>query len=148
ARVCALLNHPNVVQVFDFGEHAGTYFLVMEYVHGVNLLEVMRALHQRKRALPPEMAAWVAQQVALGLSYAHNLTDALGKSRRIVHRDVSPSNVMLPLSGGVKLVDFGIAKATNEPQAVVTQQGILKGKFSYLAPEQVLGAPVDHQADI
>jgi len=148
ARVSALLHHPNIVQVFDFGEHQGTYFLVMEHVHGCSLLELLRALYKNGQALAPGTAAYIAEQVAQGLAYAHGLTDQRGRPRGIVHRDITPSNIMLPFTGGVKIVDFGIAKALDEPDNVGTRSGDLKGKLSYMAPEQVTGEPVDHQADV
>ncbi len=149
ARISALLNHPNIVQIYEFGQLGGSYFLAMEYLHGKDLLSVVRHLRGVGRLMMPADAAYVAQQVAAGLAYAHTLTQA-GKPLNIIHRDVSPSNVMLLREGGVKLLDFGIAKAADEVLrgGHSTGQGLLKGKLSYLAPEQVRGDPIDHRSDI
>ncbi len=150
ARICALLNHPNIVQIYDFGQIHGSYFLTMEHLRGKDLLSVLRQLHSVNRLVSPGVAAYVAQQVASGLHYAHSLTQQGGKSLNIVHRDVSPSNIMLLRAGGVKLLDFGIAKATSDVRkANTTQAGLLKGKLSYLSPEQVKGAAnIDGRADV
>ena len=147
ARVSALLNHPNIVQIYDFGQIGGSYFLTMEYLQGKDLLSVMRELHNRQRFLNPNTAAFIAQQVAEGLHYAHTLTQLGGKPLNIVHRDVSPSNVMLLRQGGVKLLDFGIAKA-GDTQASSTRVGVVKGKLSYLSPEQIRCADLDGRSDV
>ncbi len=150
ARISALLNHPNIVQIYDFGQIHGSYFLTMEHLQGKDLLNVLRQLHTARRLLSPGIAAYVAQQVASGLNYAHSLTQQGGKSLNIIHRDVSPSNIMLLRAGGVKLLDFGIAKATTEiRKSNTTQAGLLKGKLSYLSPEQVRAAGnIDGRADV
>lgn len=148
ARLCALLHHPNVVHVIEFGQEGGAYYLAMEYLHGPTVLRMMRALARRKQALPAPMAAHVAREVAAGLDYAHKLRDEEGRPRGIVHRDVSPSNLILPIAGGVRILDFGIAKAENLARAVRTKDGVVKGKFAYTAPEQVRSGPVDHRADV
>jgi serine/threonine-protein kinase len=149
ARISALLHHPNIVQIYDFGQIEGSYFLSMEYLHGKDLLSVLRTLRQKGRMLPPELAGYIAQQVAAGLGYAHSLTQGGGRSLHIVHRDVSPSNVMLLRAGGVKLLDFGIAKAATEIRnANTTQAGLVKGKLSYLSPEQVRGEAIDGRSDV
>jgi serine/threonine protein kinase len=149
ARISALLNHPNIVQIYDFGQIDGSYFLAMEHLRGKDLLSVLRQLRVAGTKMSPEVAAYLAQQVALGLDYAHTLTHA-GKNLRIVHRDVSPSNVMLLRAGGVKLLDFGIAKAAMEIRTdSETQAGLVKGKLSYVSPEQIRGATdVDGRSDV
>jgi hypothetical protein len=137
ARLCALLHHPNVVQVYDFGQIGGSYFLAMEYLRGKDLSAVMKALRARRAAVKPSVAAYIAQQVATGLQYAHTLTRMDGRALGIVHRDVTPSNIMLQRTGAVKVLDFGIAQATNLVRQAETGGGRVKGKLAYLSPEQV-----------
>jgi serine/threonine-protein kinase len=153
ARISALLNHPNIVQIYDFGQIDGSYFLCMEYLRGKDLLSVLRQLRTAGRPMPPTIAAHIAREVAAGLAYAHGLTQQGGKSLQVVHRDVSPSNIMLLRAGGVKLLDFGIAKAeTVLPSSTNpgsnAQTGQVKGKLSYLAPEQIRNEPLDGRSDI
>ena len=147
ARISALLEHPNIVQVYDFGQVEGDYFLAMEYLRGRNLLTVGRRVRALTREISPELAGYVAREVARGLHYAHTLTNT-GKSLGIVHRDVSPSNIMLLRTGGVKLLDFGIARATMKLRANTPIGGLIKGKLSYLSPEQVRGHQVDGRSDV
>ncbi len=150
ARLCALLHHPNIVQVYDFGQIDGSYFLAMEYLRGKDLSTVLRAVRAAKEALSPGLAAFIAQQAASGLHHAHTLVDGNGQLVRIVHRDVTPSNIMLLRSGGVKILDFGIAKDVGQEEAeiVETEAGQVKGKLAYLAPEQVRNLPLDGRADL
>jgi eukaryotic-like serine/threonine-protein kinase len=149
ARISALLHHPNIVQIYEFGQIDGSYFLAMEYLRGKDLLSVLRELRRLGHVMPPEFAGYIAQQVATGLGYAHSLSQQGGKSLNIVHRDVSPSNVMLLRTGGVKLLDFGIAKAAAELKPTgTTQAGLVKGKLSYLSPEQVRGERLDGRSDV
>ncbi len=147
ARISALLEHPNIVQVYDFGQVEGDYFLAMEYLRGRNLLTVGRRVRSLTREIAPELAAYVARETGRGLHYAHTLTNA-GKPLGIVHRDVSPSNIMLLRTGGVKLLDFGIARATMKLRANTPIGGLIKGKLSYLSPEQVRGHQVDGRSDV
>lgn len=151
ARVSALLNHPNIVQIYDFGQIGGSYFITMEYLRGKDLLSVLRQLRATHKQLDPAVAAYIAQQVAIGLHYAHSLNGAGGKPLNIVHRDVSPSNVMLLRAGGVKLLDFGIAKV-GESQRMdvdgVSGNGFIRGKLSYLSPEQIRGDAIDARSDV
>ncbi len=149
ARVSALLNHPNIVQIYDFGQVDGSYFLSMEYLRGKDLLSVMRQMRTDGKLMDPAIAAYITQQVAQGLHFAHSLTHSGGQSLNIVHRDVSPSNVMLLRAGGVKLLDFGIAKVGAQLQDQAdTKAGVIKGKLSYLSPEQVQGKELDFRSDI
>ena len=148
ARISALLHHPNVVQVFDFGHVDGSYFLAMELLRGRDLLAVLRALSERQRPFPLPIAAHVAHQVALGLGYAHSLTSPDGNALNIIHRDVSPSNIMLLRTGGVKLLDFGIAQAIGEMDSDESERSTFKGKLSYMAPEQLKDEPQDHRVDL
>jgi eukaryotic-like serine/threonine-protein kinase len=137
ARISALLHHPNIVQVFDFGQVDGCYFLAMELLRGRDLLGVMKALRERRRPFPIPIAIHIAQQVALGLAYAHGLTSPEGKPLDILHRDVSPSNIMCLSTGGVKLLDFGIASAIGEGDTAESEESTFKGKLSYMAPERL-----------
>jgi len=148
ARLCALLHHPNVVQVYDFGQIGGSYFLAMEYLRGKDLSAVMKALRAGRAAVKPSLAAYIAQQVATGLQYAHTLTRMDGRALGIVHRDVTPSNIMLQRTGAVKILDFGIAQATNFARQVETGGGRVKGKLAYLSPEQVRLEELDGRSDV
>ena len=146
ALLCARIHHPNVVHVEELGEADGVYFLVMEYVHGAALSQFMKALAERKRRLTPELAVSIAIQVADGLHAAHELRGEDGHSLGVVHRDVSPHNVLLSYAGHVKVIDFGIAKARSHVNE--TQTKSLKGKLRYMAPEQAFGRPVDRRTDV
>jgi serine/threonine protein kinase len=147
ARLSARLNHGNIVQVFELGDVDGEYFLAMEYVRGRDLVNVVRA--QLLRGLPPPgLGAFVVREVCRALAYAHQLSDERGQPLRLIHRDVSPSNVMMGFDGAVKLLDFGIAKALSEAGENKTVTGTLKGKFGYMSPEQVEGKEIDHRADL
>jgi eukaryotic-like serine/threonine-protein kinase len=149
ARISALLNHENIVQIYDFGEVDGCYFLTMEYLRGKDLSTVLRKLYARKRYMDPAVVAFVALQVARGLAYAHSLTLPGGEPLNIVHRDVSPSNIMLLRAGGVKLLDFGIAKSMGRFNlGEHTETGVCKGKLPYLSPEQVNGHEMDRRSDV
>jgi serine/threonine protein kinase len=147
ARISALLEHPNIVQVYDFGQVEGDYFLAMEYLRGRNLLAVSRRIRKEGQHPAPDMIAYVAREVARGLHYAHTLSN-MGEPLGIVHRDVSPSNIMMLRTGGVKLLDFGIARATMKLRSLTPIGGLIKGKLAYLSPEQVRGQGVDGRADI
>jgi serine/threonine-protein kinase len=146
ARLSAHLSHSNCVQVFDIGVGDNTYFIVMEFVDGSDLKAVIE--HQKKtgRPFPVEEACLICVRLCEGLSYAHELIDAKGQNLGIVHRDMSPPNVLITRHGEVKIVDFGLAKANSQLEQ--SEPGIIKGKFSYLSPEAALGHPVDARTDI
>ncbi|WP_437808437.1 serine/threonine protein kinase [Sorangium sp. So ce1078] len=146
ARLSAHLSHSNVVSVFDIGVGDGTYFIVMEYVDGADLRALLE--HQKKvgRPMSIEIAAFMAAKMCQGLAYAHELATADGKPLQIVHRDITPANVLITRYGEVKIVDFGLAKASS--QLAESDAGIIKGKFGYLAPETVLEQGVDQRVDI
>lgn len=146
AKLSAKIQHPNIVHVEELGEVDGSYFLAMEYVHGVSLAELLKSLHRNKRRLAPAMACWIALQVADALHAAHETRDEKGKALEVVHRDVSPQNILLSATGHVKLIDFGIAKALGRQQK--TSVGALKGKLRYMSPEQARGQGVDRRTDI
>jgi serine/threonine protein kinase len=144
ARVAALLQHPNVVQIFDYGNIENAYFIAMEFIDGKNLGEVLKILD---RGLPVDIAVFIMSQICKGLDYSHNKEDdTTGEPFKIVHRDISPQNLLISYQGEVKISDFGISKARSEPS--LTQAGVVKGKLAYLSPEQALGEPIDHRADI
>lgn len=146
ARVSAYLTHSNVAQVFDIGVGENAYFIVMEYVEGADLKSVMEFMRKTGRSFPVEVAAHIAEKMCEGLSYAHEAKTPEGEPLCIVHRDVSPPNVLITKYGEVKIVDFGLAKATSQLEK--SDPGIVKGKFSYLAPEAAQGQEVDARADI
>jgi serine/threonine-protein kinase len=147
ARLSLHLNHANIVSVFDIGKSSSTYFIVMEFVEGTNLKTILQDLHRRRTTLPVHMAVWVLNEILKGLEYAHTLRDnETGRSLGIVHRDISPPNILISWNGEVKLVDFGLAKASTQLES--TDPGVVKGKFSYLAPEAAQGLEVDARADI
>jgi serine/threonine protein kinase len=146
ARLAARMNHRNIVQVFELGEHDGTYFIAMEYVAGKSLREVIDAAQKRHERIPPEIARSIAEQICDGASYAHNLTDITGRSLNIIHRDLNPQNVLLSFGGDVKVIDFGIAKS--EISTVKTEAGMIKGKFVYMSPEQSLAKELDKRSDV
>jgi len=147
ARIGSLLSHPNIVQVFDFGNVGGDYFLAMEYLRGRDVQALMRQLRRQNLLCPVPVAAFIAHEVAVCLGYAHDLVGADGKRLNIVHRDVSPSNIMCLRTGGVKLLDFGIAKAAGE-NTENTEQGLFKGKLAYVAPERIKNEAIDGGVDI
>jgi serine/threonine protein kinase len=147
ARISSHLYHANVAQVFECGEVDGHYFLAMELVEGCDLASAIRA-ERARGALDAGLAAFVVSQVCAALDYIHALTDEDGRPLQLVHRDVSPTNVMLSSSGTVKLIDFGIAKAIADAQAPRTRTGVVKGNLWYLSPEQVEGHPADHRSDL
>ena len=147
AKMSARLNHPNIVQIFELGAVEGEYFISMEYVAGHDLAETMRAMWKRTGAPRADLVAYIGREICRALAYAHDLTDERGQLLGMIHRDVSPSNVMLSYEGSVKLLDFGIAKALGESPET-TKSGTLKGKYAYMAPEQTEGDNVDHRIDI
>ncbi len=146
AKLAARIQHPNVVHVEELGERDGFYFLAMEYVHGVSLAELLRELHSQKRRLAPAVATYIATQVADALHAAHETRSDKGKKLEVVHRDVSPQNILISSAGHVKLIDFGIAKALGRQSR--TNVGALKGKLRYMSPEQAHGRPVDRSTDL
>jgi serine/threonine protein kinase len=146
ARLSLQFNHANVVQTFDIGVSDNTYFITMEYVSGINLKKMLEFFQKKRMLMDPFYAAFLANEICKGLHYAHSLRDSHGKLLGVVHRDVSPPNVLISRQGEVKLVDFGLAKATSQLEH--TEPGIIKGKFSYLSPEAAWGREVDHRADI
>lgn len=144
AKIALSLNHPNIVQVFDFGQVGQTFFLAMEYIEGVDLLRVLQETTRSGKRVPLDISAYIVQQVAKGLDYAHRKNDQYGDPLGIVHRDISPQNVLVSWDGAVKIVDFGIARAAG----IKEEEGVIKGKYAYMAPEHARGMPVDRRADV
>ncbi len=146
AKLAAQLNHPNIGHIYDLGKLEDSYFIAMEYVEGKDLRAIMREIEERKRLMPIRVATFIAQKVCSALQYAHQARDMDGKAMDLVHRDVSPQNIIISTSGEVKLVDFGIAKAASKASHTVS--GALKGKLLYMSPEQAWGKTVDRRGDI
>ncbi len=146
ARISVQLNHANVVHIHELGKHDDAYYIAMEYVPGKDLRSLLERFRRRKEIMPTAMAVYCATKICEGLDYAHRKKDARGQDLCIIHRDVSPQNILISFEGEVKIIDFGIAKAANRSQK--TQAGILKGKFGYMSPEQVRGLPIDRRSDI
>jgi len=146
ANVVKQLQNKNIVQVYDFVSDGSSYMLVMEFVDGQDLRGLLSASEQQKKRIPIELACYIAMETLSGLSYAHSAVDVSGKSMGIIHRDVSPQNILVSYDGDVKLTDFGIAKADN--QSNNTRVGVLKGKFRYMSPEQASGYNIDGRSDV
>ena len=146
ARLSAHLTHSNCVQVFDIGVGDNAYFIVMEFVDGANLKSIVESLRKQGKEFPVSYAAFIALEICKGLSYAHELRDPSGQDLHIVHRDMSPPNVLITKYGEIKIVDFGLAKANSQLER--SEPGIIKGKFSYLSPEAAMGQEVDARTDI
>src|SRR5450432_4549654 len=146
ARICAALCHPNIVQVVDFGESHGELFMAMEFVDGVSLARLLRSVSARRERFPRGTALHIAHEVLRGLGFAHDALDEHGRPLGIVHRDVSPGNVLLGRAGEIKLGDFGIVRSEFVDRR--TYPGELKGKVGYMSPEQVMGTEVDPRSDL
>jgi serine/threonine-protein kinase len=149
ARVAATLSHPNVVQIFDVGQVDGTYYIAMEHIHGEDIQAIVRGMKKMNVAeFPLEHTISILLGTCAGLAYAHDKRDLDGAALGIVHRDISPRNIVVSFTGDVKIVDFGIAKSGTEPGEGDTPSGQLKGKAPYMSPEQASGQPIDWRSDI
>ncbi len=146
ARIAAKLNHPNIIQIYDLGRTEDTFYIAMEHVSGRNLQQIIFKEWDQKGLMPIAHACKILAGVSEGLHYAHQKTDIDGSSLSIVHRDVSPQNILISFGGNIKLVDFGIAKAAG--QVSQTRAGVLKGKYAYMSPEHVRGESLDGRSDI
>jgi serine/threonine protein kinase len=146
ARIAANLAHPGIVQVYEFGQDAQGHFIVMEYVPGHHVGNMLGRANREHRPIPIRLAAYIMHEIARALDYAHNARDSEGRPLEIVHRDISPSNALVSFAGDVKLMDFGVARAAN--RAHRTNDGSVRGKFAYMAPEQVEGKQVDQRSDL
>jgi serine/threonine protein kinase len=146
ARIAKELHHPNIARILDMGQVGRSPYLVMEYVYGRDLRAVLQRVRERGERVPAPMACHVMSKVCEGLHHAHDKRDAQGEPLELVHRDVSPQNILVSTAGHVKLIDFGVAKAATK--ASKTHSGMLKGKLGYMSPEQVRGLPLDRRSDI
>ncbi len=146
AKLAATLNHQNVAQVYEVDQADGAYFMAMEYVHGENARAILEATLRRGWTIPLELALMIISGAAAGLHHAHERRGKQGQPLNIVHRDISPANIMVGFDGSVKVLDFGIAKA--EERATKTVGGMIKGKYGYMSPEQCKGKPIDRRSDI
>ena len=146
AKMVAGLAHPNIVQIFDLGRIEKSYYIAMEYVHGRDLRTIMKRAREKGLRMPLDLSLRVVSQVCAALEYAHRKKDERGRPMEIVHRDVSPQNILISFEGEVKLVDFGIAKAATK--ASNTDRGALRGKLLYMSPEQAWGRPIDRRSDV
>ncbi len=146
ARLAAELNHPNIVQIFDFGQADGQYYLAMEFIDGANLRVLNAAAIEQGHRIPFAIAARLASLAAEGLHFAHELKGDDGHPIGLVHRDISPDNILVSRNGAVKVVDFGIAKASSQPS--MTRSGVIKGKMAYMPPEQLGRKPIDRRIDV
>jgi serine/threonine protein kinase len=145
ARLASHLHHPNIAQTYDLGKVDKTYFIAMEYVPGPTLTQILKQSAVAAGPVPVPIALSILAQICEALDYAHNLCDDRGKPLGIIHRDVSPANIIVSTTGVVKLIDFGIAKASTSDK---TKSGMVKGKFAYMAPEYVSGGQLDLRADL
>src|SRR5687767_1476194 len=146
AKIAVQLNHGNIAQTFDLGRVGDTFYITMEYVDGADLYKILRRGSEIDFEMPLDVCAFIAKEVASALDHAHRKRDHTGKPMQIVHRDVSPQNVLISYAGEIKLVDFGIAKATMKARQ--TAVGVIKGKYYYMSPEQAWGEPIDARSDI
>ncbi len=146
ARIAAQLNHPNIVQIYDLGQEEDEFYISMEYLEGESLGYLVREARRGQLYMPAHLSAGIVAQVSDGLDYAHKFLNEVGQPMEIVHRDVSPHNIIVLFTGGVKLVDFGIAKAASKMHQ--TRVGTMKGKLTYMSPEQCLGEEVDARSDV
>ncbi|MCP3144373.1 serine/threonine protein kinase [Pyxidicoccus xibeiensis] len=145
-RIAAHLNHPNIAQIYDLGDVDGQYFIAMEYVHGEAVGPLGQRAQQRKVTIPLGLKCRIIADAAAGLDAAHNARSPSGRKLALIHRDVSPQNVLVGFNGGVKLIDFGVAKASGKLSQ--TMVGTIKGKHAYMSPEQARGEPLDHRSDV
>ncbi len=146
AKLAALLHHQNIVQIYDFGSLDGTYFIAMEYILGKDCRIISSIAKEKNTPLGLPNALLIVSRICAGLDYAHKLKDFQGKPLNIIHRDISPQNILITYEGDVKIVDFGIAKAAS--QNTRTQMGMIKGKVAYMSPEQAAGKAINHRSDI
>ncbi|HEY5949730.1 MAG TPA: serine/threonine-protein kinase [Kofleriaceae bacterium] len=146
AKIASVLRHQSIARVYEFARAHGEYFIAMEHVDGKDMRTVLERCRAKKKPIPPEHAAYICAEVGAALHAAHSAVDSRGRPLRIIHRDVSPSNIICSYAGEVKLCDFGIAKATLS--RVTTKTGVIKGKVKYMSPEQALGRKLDHRSDV
>jgi serine/threonine protein kinase len=148
AKLTARLVHPKIAQTFELGKVGEQLYIAMEHIDGIDVLALLREFAAKRRRVDVQLAAWIAHEVLDALDYAHNITGDEGRALGIVHRDISPSNVLLSVRGDIKLVDFGIARAVDPERAHKSKSGTLKGKYGYMSPEQVIELSLDARSDL
>jgi serine/threonine protein kinase len=146
AKLAALLQHENIIQLYDFGSIEGEYFIAMEYLFGKDLRKLVNKVKKAGSPVDLENTLYIVSRICAGLDYSHKLKDLQGKPLNIIHRDINPQNIFLTYEGQVKIIDFGIAKAASHNST--THEGLIKGKVAYMSPEQALGNIIDHRSDI
>ncbi len=146
AKTLVHLHHNNIVQVFELAKEADNYFVVMEFVKGWDLKKIINQLKQQNKKFPRELCLFIVKEICQGLQFAHTRKNSQGEDLQIVHRDISPQNILISREGNVKIADFGIAKIRGKSSETIT--GVLKGKFSYMSPEQARGEDVDARSDV
>ncbi len=146
AKIAVHFSHGNIAQIYDLGRIGDDYFIVMEFVDGKTLSQVLRAFRDKPTPIPIDIAVYAVLEVCRALDYIHNKADASGAPLGIVHRDISPQNIIISYSGNVKVIDFGVAKSLEKLNQ--TEAGVLKGKFAYMSPEQARGDFVNHRSDL
>lgn len=146
AKLAALLNHQNIVQIYDFGDHEGTFYIAMQYLFGKDLRRVLDRAKEKNISIDLGYSLYITSLICSGLGYAHNLKDLQGEPLKLIHRDITPQNIIITYDGDVKIVDFGIAKAA--ARSTLTQVGTIKGKVAHMSPEQAGGQSIDHRSDI
>ncbi|RKH57226.1 serine/threonine-protein kinase [Corallococcus aberystwythensis] len=146
AKISVQLTHANIAQIYELGQIASSYFISMEYIPGKDMRAIFDRCRKKGEPAPVPLVAFCVAKMCEGLDYAHRKKDGMGRELNIVHRDISPQNVLVSFEGEVKVIDFGIAKAAGK--ATKTQAGILKGKFGYMSPEQIRGLPLDRRSDV
>ena len=146
ARLAALLQHENIIQIYDFGSIDGDYFIAMEYLFGKDLRKLIHKIKENRSRLDLESTLFIISRICAGLDYSHTLNDLQGNPMNIIHRDINPQNIFLTYEGQVKIIDFGIAKAASHNST--THEGLIKGKVAYMSPEQAMGHQIDHRSDI
>ncbi|MBN1207002.1 MAG: protein kinase [Myxococcaceae bacterium] len=146
AKISVQLNHANIAQIHELGQISNSYFIAMEYIPGKDMRAIFDRCRKKSEPAPIPLVAYCVSKMCEGLDYAHRKKDSMGRDLNIVHRDISPQNILVSYEGEVKVIDFGIAKAAGK--ATKTQAGILKGKFGYMSPEQIRGLPLDRRSDV
>ncbi len=146
AKIAGHLSHANIVPIYELGKIGDAHYIAMEFVWGKDLLHIVNRFRRMQQRMPPAMVTWLGAMICDGLDYAHTKRDRQGEPLNLIHRDISPQNVLISYEGHVKLIDFGIARAAS--RTTRTQAGVLKGKFGYMSPEQVRGKPIDQRSDL
>lgn len=146
AKIAGQLSHSNICSIYELGKVGNAHYIALEYIWGKDLLQIINRFRRMRKHMPPAMVAWIGAKICEGLDYAHRKLDSRGNPLHIVHRDMSPQNVLVSYEGNVKIIDFGIAKAAS--RTTTTRAGVLKGKFGYMSPEQVRSSSIDARSDL